>query len=309
MWFGSLFFSSFTLLAQNLEPMNTQESPETHEEHGHSSEHGVDLPIPTAWPILCAFSLTLMVSGLVLSLIITLCGLVIGLIAAVGWFRAVFPTPKHEIVPFVDPHARPEPIKFVRRRISHLRYGELGHRVRLPVRIHRYSSGIWGGIAGGIAMAILAMLYGQVTQGSIWYPINLMAASGVPALADASLATLRQFSAPGLIVGILAHGALSIMVGLLYTVLLPMLPARFEWLFGGILTPLIWTALLFPAFDLISPALSQRVDWVWFLICQVSFGVVGGFVVYKSQKVETMQSWPLAQRMGVHAMEKDEEEH
>ena len=48
-------------------------------------------------------------------------------------------------------------------------------------------------------------------------------------------------------------------------------------------------------------------DWLWFLICQVSFGVVGGFVVYKSQKVETMQSWPLAQRLDVEAMRGDKE--
>jgi hypothetical protein len=275
-------------------------------DHEHSSpDGGVDLPIPTAWPILCAFGLTLSVAGLVTTLVITMVGVLIGLFAAVGWFRSVFPTPKHEIVPFVDPHARPEPIKVLRRRIIELRYGQHGHRVRVPVTIHRYSSGIVGGIAGGIAMAVMALLYGQVTQGSIWYPINLLAASGVPTLANASLAQLREFNASGLTVAILSHGALSIMVGLLYTVLLPMLPARYEWLFGGIVTPLMWTALLYPTFDLVNPALAKRVDWPWFILCQIAFGLVGGFVVYKSQKVETMQSWPLAQRMGVHAMEKD----
>jgi hypothetical protein len=275
-------------------------------DHEHSSpDGGVDLPIPTAWPILCAFGLTLSVAGLVTTLVITMVGVLIGLFAAVGWFRSVFPTPKHEIVPFVDPHARPEPIKVLRRRIIELRYGQHGHRVRVPVTIHRYSSGIVGGIAGGLAMAVMALLYGQVTQGSIWYPINLLAASGVPTLANASLAQLREFNASGLTVAILSHGALSIMVGLLYTVLLPMLPARYEWLFGGIATPLMWTALLYPTFDLVNPALAKRVDWPWFILCQIAFGLVGGFVVYKSQKVETMQSWPLAQRMGVHAMEKD----
>jgi hypothetical protein len=94
---------------------------------------------------------------------------------------------------------------------------------------------------------------------------------------------------------------------LLYTVLLPMLPAKFEWLFGGIITPLMWTALLYPTLNLVNPALAARVDWLWFLICQVSFGVVGGFVVYKSQKVETMQSWPLAERLDVHAMKGEKE--
>jgi uncharacterized membrane protein YagU involved in acid resistance len=151
-------------------------------------------------------------------------------------------------------------------------------------------------------MAILAMAYGLVVQHSIWYPINLLAAAGVPSLASASLETLREFNGAGLTVAILSHITFSILVGLLYTVLLPMLPARLEWLFGGVMTPLIWTALIYPTFNLINPALAARVDWGWFLICQVSFGLVGGYVVFKSQKVETMQSWPLGQRIGLHAM-------
>jgi hypothetical protein len=85
-----------------------------------------------------------------------------------------------------------------------------------------------------------------------------------------------------------------------------MLPARLEWLFGGVMTPLIWTALIYPTFNLINPALAARVDWGWFLVCQVSFGLVGGYVVFKSQKVETMQSWSLGQRMGLHAMRQQE---
>jgi hypothetical protein len=41
--------------------------------------------------------------------------------------------------------------------------------------------------------------------------------------------------------------------------------------------------------------------------CQISFGVVGGYVVFKSAKVETMQTWPIAARMGVHAMESEKD--
>ena len=36
-------------------------------------------------------------------------------------------------------------------------------------------------------MAVLAMLYGLIVQHSIWYPINLLAAAGVPSLANADL--------------------------------------------------------------------------------------------------------------------------
>jgi hypothetical protein len=275
--------------------------------HEHGSEEGVDLPIPTANPIIAAFGITLVGAGLVTSLVVSLVGLIIGLIGAVGWFRDVFPTPKHALYPLAEADRRPKPIKVSPRRISHLHYGETGHRVRIPIEVHRYSAGIIGGLAGGAAMAILAIAYGLVVQHSIWYPINLLAAAGVPSLANADLETLRQFNAAGLTVGILSHVTLSILVGLLYTVMLPMLPAKLEWLFGGIITPLMWTALLYPVLIFINPALAARVDWPWFVICQVAFGVVGGYVVFKSQKVETMQSWPIAHRLGVHAMEKDQQ--
>jgi hypothetical protein len=274
-------------------------------EHEHGD--GVELPIPTPWPIITALGVTLLLAGLVLTLVISLAGILIGLVGAVGWFLDVFPVPKHELVPLVEADRRPAPVKISPRRISHLHYGHQSHRVRIPMEVHRNSAGVIGGIAGGIAMAVMAMLYGLFAQHSIWYPINLMAASGIPRLAEANLATLRQFDAQGLIIAILAHGAFSILVGLLYTVLLPMLPARFEWLFGGILTPLMWTAVLYPAFQLINPALAARVDWPWFVLCQISFGLVGGYVVFKSQKVETMQSWSMADRLGVHGIHGDED--
>jgi len=274
-------------------------------EHEHGE--GVELPIPTPWPIITALGVTLLLAGLVLTLVISLAGILIGLVGAVGWFLDVFPVPKHELVPLVEADRRPAPVKISPRRISHLHYGHQSHRVRIPMEVHRNSAGVIGGIAGGIAMAVMAMLYGLVAQHSIWYPINLMAASGIPRLAEANLATLRQFDAQGLLRASLAHGAFSILVGLLYTVLLPMLPARFEWLFGGILTPLMWTAVLYPAFQLINPALAARVDWPWFVLCQISFGLVGGYVVFKSQKVETMQSWSMADRLGVHGIHGDED--
>ena len=229
-------------------------------EHGHSSEDGVELPTPTTWPMMCALGVTLLAVGLVTTLLVTFVGLIIGLISAVGWFRSVFPTPKHTFYPLAEADRRPAPIRVSPRRIDHLQYGESSHRTRIPVEVHRYSAGILGGLAGGAAMAVLAMAYGLVAQHSIWYPINLMAAAGVPSLATASLATLREFSAAGLTVAILSHLTFSILVGLLYTVLLPMLPPKLEWLFGGVMTPLIWTALIYPTFNLINPALAARVE-------------------------------------------------
>jgi hypothetical protein len=230
-------------------------------------------------------------------------GFLLGLAGAIGWFTDVFPAPKHEISPYAPPELRAAPVKVSPRKVSAIELGEGAHRTYYPIKVHRYSSGILGGLAGGAAMAVLAMLYGLVAQHSIWYPINLLSAAALPSMSDATVQTLDQFHFGAFVVALISHATVSILVGLLYTVLLPMLPARYEWLWGGIVTPLIWTALLAPVFDIINPALAEHVNWFWFVICQVSFGVVGGYVVYKSAKVETMQSWSLAARMGIHAME------
>jgi hypothetical protein len=278
--------------------MNTDPEENHHE--------GVELPTPTPWPMVAAVGIMLIAAGFVTSIVIGLAGLLTALVGAIGWFREVFPVPQHEVYPYAEPARRAAPIKLSPRRISHLALGAGGHRAYYPVQVHRYSSGILGGLAGGAAMAILAMLYGLVVQHSIWYPINLLAAAALPSMASADVQMLDQFNALSFITAVLSHGLLSIGVGMLYTVILPMLPARFEWFFGGIVIPIIWTALLYPMFDIVNPALAARVDWIWFIICQVSFGVVGGYVVFKSAKVETMQTWPIAARMGVHAMEKDE---
>ena len=57
--------------------------------------------------------------------------------------------------------------------------GELP-RAWLPLEVYPISAGIKGGLAGSVAMAVLAMLYGLLSQRSIWYPINLLAASFRP---------------------------------------------------------------------------------------------------------------------------------
>jgi hypothetical protein len=192
--------------------------------------------------------------------------------------------------------------------VAHLQVGKKGHRARIPVEVHPYTAGAFGGLVGGAAMAVLAMAYGIWAQGSIWYPINLLAAAGVSTLASADLETLRQFSLLGLVVAVIAHGSVSILIGLLYTTLLPMLPDKFQWFWGGIIMPLIWTGLLYPVLGLINPALAARIDWPWFIVCQVAFGLVGGFVVFKSGKIDTMQSWSLAERLGVEAPGKEDDQ-
>ena len=255
-----------------------------HDHHSPKGKDYVELPTPTAWPIVTAFGLTLFLAAFVTDVSFAIAGIIVGIAGGVGWCLDLFPHPKHEPVPMRPKEENPEPIRTHGRVVRILDVGKM-HRARIPVEVHPYTAGAFGGLVGAVVMAVLACLYGIFKYGSIWYPINLLAAAGVPELAEASLEALRQFSFTGLVVGTIAHISISILVGLLYAVLLPMLPARFEWLWGGIVTPLIWTALIFASLDVINPKLAIAIDWPWFIFCQVAFGAVCGFVVFKSAKV------------------------
>jgi len=261
----------------------------------------VNLPAPTAWPFVTAFGLTLLAAGLVTQAVFSVVGLILALRGAVGWFRDVLPVQRHELVRVRPLEQRARPITSVPRAVQQLRPGVAGHRVRIPAEIHPYSSGIKGGIVGGVAMAIVACVYGVVAHRSIWYPINLLAAAAVPSLARADLAQLTAFNGTGFIVGLISHGVLSILVGLLFAVLLPMLPSRRAAFWGSFISPLLWSALIWATLRLINPALNARIDWIWFIASQIAFGMTTGYVVHHTKMVETMQTWPLAARAGIEA--------
>ena len=261
----------------------------------------VNLPAPTAWPFITASGLALLAAGLVTQAVISVVGLILAVRGAVGWFRDVLPVEQHELVRLRPLGQRARAIAPAPRAVAQLTPGVAGHRVRIPVEIHPYSSGIKGGILGGVAMAIVACLYGVVAYRSIWYPINLLAAAAVPSLARADLAQLTAFNGTGFIVGLISHGVFSVLVGLLFAVLLPMLPSRRAAFWGSLISPLLWSALIWATLRLINPALNARIDWIWFIASQIAFGMTTGYVVHHSKMVETMQTWPLAARAGIEA--------
>ena len=261
----------------------------------------IEVPQPTGWPIIAAFGVTLLFAGLVTSFFVTFLGLIIAIIGFAGWFMDVFPHPKHVYVPAEEP---PQP-HTTARTIQFLKVGERGHRMRIPVEVPPLMAGVKGGLVGAAVMAALACAWGLLKYGSVWYPVNLLAAAAVPSLSEAGVETLKQFSMMGFGVAVVSHGTLSIMIGLLYIVLLPMLPAKFEWFWGGLMTPLIWSGFLFATIRFINPTLATHVDWPWFVVCQVAFGMVCGYIVFKEEKVETMQSLSLAAKLGIEAQEKE----
>src|SRR4029453_5169617 len=116
----------------------------------------IDLPAPTAWPMIAAFGITLAWAGLVTNGLVTVVGVIATLCGAVGWFRDVLPVqPPGPVRVEPDPVIAPSP-----HGIAYVQVGAGPHRASLPVAIYPYSAGILGGIAGGLAMAVLASLYG-----------------------------------------------------------------------------------------------------------------------------------------------------
>jgi len=261
----------------------------------------IEVPAPTPWPMITALGITLICAGLVTHLAVSVVGLILALRGAVGWFREVVPVDRHEVVRVRPPAERAQSIKVSPRTTTHLRAGEAGHRVRIPAEIHPYSSGVKGGLLGGVVMAIVACAYGLIAYKSVWYPINLLAAVALPSMAHADLAQLKSFDGLAFVVALISHGAISVLVGLLFAVLLPMFPSRRAAFWGSLTTPLFWSGLLWATLKLINPALDARIDWRWFIASQVVFGMVAGYVVHHTKTVETMQTWPLAARAGLEA--------
>jgi hypothetical protein len=183
----------------------------------------VELPAPTVWPIVFAFGLTLLFTGLLTSVAVSLVGVVLSLAGSIGWFREVLPQERHEIVPVEAEvvETRGVPVEVARMRID----PEI-KRTRIPVEIYPFSAGIKGGLAGGVAMALLACLYGLLSHTSIWYPINLLASIVYGQSTQLSMAQLTAFHPMLLGVATLMHIVASVLVGLLYGVMLPMFPRR-----------------------------------------------------------------------------------
>jgi flagellar biosynthesis protein FliR len=157
-----------------------------------------------------------------------------------------------------------------------------------------------GGLAGSVQMAVLACLYGLLKTGSIWYPINLLAAV-VYAPSEVPLISQLTSFHPGLFfIAVILHLVTSILVGLLYGAMLPMF-ARRPILLGGLIAPVLWSGLLYSILGLLNPVLESHIDWFWFIASQIAFGIVAGLVVMRQRRVRTRENLPFALRAGIEA--------
>jgi len=262
----------------------------------HQSPGAIELPAPTAWPIILAFGLTLVFTGLVTSASVSFLGAILTIAGCVGWFRDVLPHEKHESVLVEE---KVPVVATSRLQVARVKWmtQEL-QRARLPVEIYPISAGVKGGLAGSVAMAVLAVLYGIISGHGVWYPINLLSAGFFPA--RTTIAQIAAFHWDSLIIATILHLLCSVLVGLLYGAALPMFPRR-PILLGGVIAPVLWSGLIHSMLEALDPTLKQRIDWPWFVISQIGFGLVAGFVVSRQHRVRTWQYLPFAVRAGIEA--------
>jgi hypothetical protein len=222
-------------------------------------------------------------------------GAIVSIAGAAGWFRDVLPQERHESLRVMtqDPN-----VATMRREVARMEIAREVRRAWLPVEVHPISAGVKGGLAGSVAMAMLAVFYGVVHQHSIWYPINLLAAGFFPGAMTQTSAELAAFHLRMFLIAVPIHLITSLLVGLLYGAMLPMLP-RQPVLLGGLIAPILWSGLIHSILGIVNPVLNQRIDWLWFVFSQVGFGIVAGLVVSRQQRIRTPQHVPLALRVGM----------
>src|SRR5215510_4532741 len=252
----------------------------------------IDVPASTAWPLVLAFGFTLLFAGLLTSLSVTVLGALLSVAGCVGWFREVFPLQHEEPVLVVPEEFR---ATTSRRVVERLPIAADQVRAWLPVHTYPVSAGVQGGWAGGVAMAVLACAYGLLKAGSIWYPINLLAATVYAQSLKFDSAQLNSFHADSFAIAVILHGIGSTLVGLLYGAMLPMF-ARRPIVLGGLIAPVLWSGLLYTIMELLNPLLASRINWFWFMASQIAFGVVAGIVVLRDSPRPTLENVSFALR-------------
>jgi hypothetical protein len=149
-------------------------------------------------------------------------------------------------------------------------------------------------------MAVLACAYGVLKAGSIWYPINLLAAAVYAQSLKMGPSALYSFHADSFALAVVMHVVVSALVGLLYGAMLPMF-ARHPIVLGGLIAPALWSGLLYTILGLLNPLLASHIDWLWFIASQVAFGVVAGLVVMRESPIPTHENVSFAMRAGIEA--------
>lgn len=154
----------------------------------------------------------------------------------------------------------------------------------VPAFVYPYKVGLIGGALGGLAMVVVALIYGLLSGRGVWLPVNLIGATLVRDLQGAPLETLSQFNAAALIVGLLLHAALSVGLGFVFALLLPTMPGP-PLIWSLTVGPLLWSIASLLALPAINPVMFEYVDEFSFLIAHVVYGFVLGEWIAHQKKI------------------------
>src|SRR5262249_37457164 len=141
---------------------------------------------------------------------------------------------------------------------------------------------------------------GLIKVGSIWYPVNLLAAAIHSQSVKLGPGEINSFHTDSFLIALGLHALISTLVGLLYGAMLPMFPRR-PIVLGGLIGPVLWSGLIYPMLGLLNPMLATHINWYWFVASQVAFGIVAGLVVVRQSKMTTRENLSFALRAGVEA--------
>jgi hypothetical protein len=153
-------------------------------------------------------------------------------------------------------------------------------------RPHPVVAGVAGGLVGGAAMAVPALLWAAASGHGLWYPVNLLAGMVQSGPGAVEVAELGRFHPEWLSVAGAIHAVLSIAFGVLFALVsprLPTIPAPIAW--GGLVLPMVWTGISYGLMGVVNPPLQDNVSWPWFIVSQFVFGLAAAVVVLRSQMV------------------------
>lgn len=239
----------------------------------------VEMPRPTAAPLVLATGIFLLAMGVATSLVFVPVGAVVLLVGLAQWIGQLASPRGHMREEFVAPALRAKPVVAAPGTVEKLVQGVPGYRLRLPVKMHPVSSGVKGGIVGGIVMLLPALAYGYFSGHGIWWPGNLLAGIVLPDVGRMSVPALEQFHPTLIVAAVAIHIVVSLIVGLMYGVLMPTLPdvpKPIAW--GALLMPLLWTAASFVALGRVNPGVREQIEWPWFMLSQFLFGIAAATV-------------------------------
>src|SRR5262249_51594572 len=140
----------------------------------------VEVPRPTAAPLILALGLALVAAGVAFGLAFLAVGAAVFVVGLSIWVGQLLPGRGHIHESVAEPEYRPLPAKVAPGVVEQLRPGLPGYRLRLPEKVHPISAGLKGGLIGGLAMPLPALAWGLFSGHGLLYPVNILAGMVLP---------------------------------------------------------------------------------------------------------------------------------